>query len=171
MYRLATEEETADLAARPDLAFFSYDNKVYARTNDAKEAVIIKTNYLSHEKDATANLIKAFNPINGTMKPENYRDVKVQFVVKEQEDITEEKILINYAQIGEIADENGNGGITDRDSTPGQWIDDEDDQGEDSYHHEGFLCFVVGIVDVIPMGLESGVGTGQFLDFGDVLVT
>ena len=128
MYRLATEEETADLAARPDLAFFSYDNKVYARTNDAKEAVIIKTNYLSHEKDATANLIKAFNPINGTMKPENYRDVKVQFVVKEQEDITEEKILINYAQIGEIADENGNGGITDRDSTPGQWIDDEDDQ-------------------------------------------
>ena len=128
MYRLATEEENADLSARPDLTFFSYDNNVYVRTNDAKEAVIIKTNYLSYENDAEANLIKAFNPVNGTMKPENYRDIKVQFVVKEQENMKEEKILINYAQIGEITDENGNGGIKDRDSTPGEWIDDEDDQ-------------------------------------------
>lgn len=128
MYRLATEEETEDIASRADLSFLSYDDDMYISTENADEAVLIMTDYLSYRRNAVANLIKAFNPANREMKPENWRDVKVQYSVCEQDEMVSEKALINYAQIGSMADENGNTDVTDRDSTPGEWINDEDDQ-------------------------------------------
>ena len=128
MYRLATEEETEDIASRADLSFLSYDDDMYISTENADEAVLIMTDYLSYRRNAVANLIKAFDPANKEMKPENWRDVKVQYSVCEQDEMVTEKALINYAQIGSMADENGNTNVTDRDSTPGEWIDDEDDQ-------------------------------------------
>ena len=100
-----------------------YNGKSYVITDKAEEADVIVTDYLSKENGEN-NLIKAFD--SKTMKELDYRDVKVSFKVIEP--TTSDRILINYAQITEHTDSDGNSSVTDRDSTPNEWIDNEDDQ-------------------------------------------
>ena len=100
----------------------TYNNEKYVVTDDVKEADLIVTDYLSKENGEN-NLIKAFDP--KTMKELDYRDVKVSFKVVEAK--TSDRILINYAQITEHEDSNGDK-IKDRDSTPNEWIETDDDQ-------------------------------------------
>ena len=100
----------------------TYNNEKYIVTDDVKEADLIVTDYLSKENGEN-NLIKAFDP--KTMKELDYRDVKVSFKVVEAK--TSDRILINYAQITEHEDSNGDK-IKDRDSTPNEWIETDDDQ-------------------------------------------
>ena len=95
----------------------TYNGKVYVVTNNAKEAVLIETASLENE------LIKAFDG-----KTLDYKDVKVAFKVVEP--ATSDRILINYAQITEHKDGRGNL-VIDRDSTPNEWNDGEDDQDID----------------------------------------
>ena len=101
------------------------DNEV----TDVSKAKYIVTNYLSMEKGKTkengtnSNLIKGFN--RRTMSELDYRDVKVQFKVTEPN--TSERILVNYAQIAKETDSDGNI-VVDRDSTPNEWVEGEDDQ-------------------------------------------
>ena len=81
----------------------------------------ITTNYLAKETDED-NLIKGFNKeIMGTL---DYKDVKVVFEVIEPN--TSDKILTNIAEISEDTDKDGND-VTDRDSTPNNSNENEDD--------------------------------------------
>ena len=94
-------------------------------TNEVTEAVKITTDYLSQEKTEGENLIKAFNKdaeISDTNP--DYRDVKVAFKVTEPN--TSDRILINTAEISDDTDKDGNP-TDDKDSTPGNNKDGEDD--------------------------------------------
>ena len=98
----------------------SSEVKKYVETKDAKKAVIVRTDYLSREQNAEANLIKAFDG-----EKLDYKDVKLAFRVIEPNG--SKRILINYAQISEDKDEDGNE-VEDIDSTPDKWNEGEDDQ-------------------------------------------
>ena len=81
----------------------------------AANAKYVVTSYLS------SDLIKAYDKSSEL----DYKDVEVEFKVIAEEKSS--KIITNYAQISDHMDENGNA-VTDRDSTPDEWIDGEDDQ-------------------------------------------
>ena len=70
------------------------------------------------------NLIKAFDASSKTL---DYKDVKVSFKVIEPE--TSDRTIINYAQITDDSDSNGNS-VSDRDSTTNVWIDGEDEKNK-----------------------------------------
>ena len=91
-------------------------------TENIEEAVALETDYLSKEQEQEegANLIAPFDGENL-----DYRDVKIAFKVIEPN--TSDRILINKAQISEDTDEDGND-VKDRDSTPDEWNEGEDDQ-------------------------------------------
>lgn len=113
MYRELKEGETII----PEATTKEYNGKVYIVTNNAQEAELIETSYLDN------SLIKAFDG-----KTLDYKDVKVAFKVVEP--ATSDRILINYAQITEHKDSRGNL-VIDRDSTPNEWNEGEDDQDID----------------------------------------
>lgn len=102
--------------------------------SDISKAKYIITDYLSMEqgevKDGVnENLLKGYD--SDTMDKLDYRDLKVQFLVIEPN--TSERIITNYAQISYMTNEDGKGlkdgiKVIDRDSTPNEWIDGEDDQ-------------------------------------------
>ena len=122
----------------------TYENEKYVITSDPKQAVLILTDYLSIEKgnitklengeQVNSNLLKAFNPEVGKMTEENYRDIKVQFKVKDLVDPRKEagKLITNYAQITDDSTSDGSS-VTDRDSTPNIWENPprDDDQDKD----------------------------------------
>ena len=91
-------------------------------TENIEEAVELETDYLSKEQEVEegGNLIAAFDG-----EKLDYRDVKIVFKVIEPN--TSDRILINKAQISEDTDEDGNE-VKDRDSTPDEWNEGEDDQ-------------------------------------------
>ena len=109
--------------------------KKYVETTDASKAVIIRTDYLSKEQGEARmkegdtenpNLLKAFNPDSEVSdKNPDYRDVKLAFRVTERNG--SKRILINYAQISDDQDEDGNK-VDDIDSKTDEWNDGEDDQ-------------------------------------------
>ena len=118
---VAYKEMTSNEVGTPE-SILAYNGKSYIITDDVKEADLIVTDYLSKE-NGTDNLLKGFDP--ETMKELDYKDVKVSFKVTEP--TTSDRILTNYAQITEDTDSEGKP-VTDRDSTPNEWIDGEDDQ-------------------------------------------
>lgn len=87
-------------------------------SDDGKQ---ITTNYLSKNKDE-GNLILGFD--SKTMQTLHYKELKVNFKVIEPN--TSNKILVNIAEIEEDSDKNGDA-VVDRDSTPNNKIEDEDD--------------------------------------------
>ena len=91
-------------------------------TEKADKAVSIETDYLSKEQEQTEgeNLLEAFNG-----EELDYKDVKVAFRVTEPN--TSDRIIINQAQISEDTDKDGND-VEDKDSTPDEWNEGEDDQ-------------------------------------------
>ena len=96
--------------------------------NEVKEvnkAKYIVTDYLSKEKEkeAGSNLIKAFKVEE--MKEPEYKEVKVAFKVTIPDG--DDRIIINQAQISDDSDEDGDE-VEDKDSTPDEWKDGEDDQ-------------------------------------------
>ena len=94
-------------------------------TTDISKATTVATDYLSKdmEKTAGSNLIKAFDPT--TMKEPDYKDVKVAFKVTNTTDY--DRIVENRAQIAAETNKDGED-VKDKDSTPDEWIDGEDDQ-------------------------------------------
>ena len=94
-------------------------------TTEVTKAVSIATDYLSKEQEKTEkeNLLKAFDP--NTMTEPDHRDVKIAFKVVESN--TSDRIIINKAQIANDKDEEGNE-VNDKDSTPDEWNEGEDDQ-------------------------------------------
>ncbi len=105
-------------------------DKYGKETDNVAEAKYITTDYLSKEQEKTAgsNLLKPFDEKAyeaGSIKEPDYKEVKVSFKVNMPD--KSEEIIINKAQISDDSDENGNE-VTDKDSTPNEWIDGEDDQ-------------------------------------------
>ena len=133
MFRKISEEELNGLTEIGTNVLISYDNEYYISTDKPEEAVIIGTNYLAY-RNGSQNLLKAFNKELGKFTKDNYKDVKVQYRVKEVDEVDEDRILTNYAQIFDFSDDEGNLidgkeiDLKDEDSTPGKWIKDEDDQ-------------------------------------------
>ena len=125
-------------------------------TTDVSEAVSVKTDYLSKENEENGeNLIKAFD---GTTL--SYKDIKIAFRVKDPN--SNQYIITNYAQIADDEDENGNS-IEDKDSTPDEWNDGEDDQDIENVKVEYFdlsLLKFVSKVIVIEDGQEKITETG-----------
>ncbi|MBR3697728.1 MAG: thioester domain-containing protein [Clostridia bacterium] len=102
-------------------------NKEGKETTDVNQAVTVKTTYLSKEKETESrqNLIKAYD--DETMKTPAYKDVLIVFKVSESA-LTDKtkRDIVNTAEITSNQDSNGNN-ITDKDSTPGNKKDGEDD--------------------------------------------
>ena len=99
-------------------------------TDDVTKAKYITSDYLSKEQEKTEgeNLLKAFDKEAydaGKITEPDYREVKVAFKVTMPN--TSDEIIINQAQISDDSDEDGNE-VTDKDSTPNEWIEGEDDQ-------------------------------------------
>ena len=102
------------------------------KTDNVEDAVIVRTTYLSKENEKVAgeNLIKA-----KTGAELSYKDVKISFKIKDPS--STETIITNYAQVSKHTDPNGND-LTDRDSTPGEWEDKDDDQDIENVKVEYF---------------------------------
>ena len=154
LYREALEGEKVD-----ELNSINYNNKVYIVTDNVEEADVIVTDYLCKENGEN-NIIKAFNP--ETMKELDYKEVKVAFKVIEPE--TSDRIIINYAQITENSDSQGDRTIIDRDSTPNEWIEGEDDQDIEKikvrYFDLSLLKWVTKAI-VYENGVETITETGH----------
>lgn len=73
-----------------------------------------------------ANLLKALNK-EGPITDENPDYLDAQILCQVTEKATSNRVLVNYAQISDDKDEDGNP-IDDDDSTPDEWIDGDDDQ-------------------------------------------
>lgn len=109
----------------------AYEWKMYDKdgkeTTDVKQAVQVKTTYLSKEKETASrqNILKAYDA--QTMQTPAYRDVQVVFKVAETA-LTDKtkRDIINTAEITANQDKDGNN-IDDKDSTPGNKKDGEDD--------------------------------------------
>ena len=105
-------------------------DKYGKETDNVADSKYITTDYLSKEQEKTAgsNLLKPFDEKAyeaGSIKEPDYKEVKVAFKVNMPD--KSEEIIINKAEISDEVDENGNK-VTDKDSTPNEWIDGEDDQ-------------------------------------------
>ena len=109
-------------------ADYEYAGKKYVKTDNANEADIIVTDYLDKEiseAQGRDSLLKAYDKEKGiTDGNPDYRDIKVAFKVTETN--TSDRIIINTAEISRDEDEDGNE-VTDKDSTPGNGEEKEDD--------------------------------------------
>lgn len=103
---------------------YDKDGKV---TTDLKQAVSVKTDYLSKDKSTSRkedSLIKAVTSSSTTL---DYKDVQIVFKIDEATAKGNEgRKIINTAEITEDADKNGNP-VDDVDSTPNNNKDGEDD--------------------------------------------
>ena len=123
-------------------------------TTNVEDAVKIKTNYLSKE-NGDDNLLQAFD---GTTL--YYKDIKIAFKVKDPGSNT--VIITNHAQISDDTDEDGED-ITDKDSTPDEWNEGEDDQDIENVKVEYFdlsLLKFVSKVIIVEDGQEKISETG-----------
>ena len=133
MYREVKEDE--DVGNKNTI---EKEGKLYVETENAEEAVIVRTDYLSEENGNIAeetgknsNLLEFFDKT--TMESPDYRDVKLVFKVV-QKDIPEENedgIIINKAHITEDSDD-------DEDSIPNEWNEGEDDQDKEYVYVQKF---------------------------------
>ena len=83
-------------------------------------------NSVEGDPNYKANLLKALDP-NSPISNENPDYIDAQILCKVVEKSTSDRVLVNYAQISDDSDEDGNP-IDDIDSTPDKWIDGDDDQ-------------------------------------------
>ncbi len=141
-------------------------------TENAEEAVEIRTTYLSKENETTPGefLLQAFDR-TAEISEDNpdYLDIKVAFQVKDPNSNTE--IITNQAQITDDTDENGNP-VVDIDSTPGEWNEGEDDQDIENVKVEYFdlslLKYVTQVV-VTEDGVQKVTETGNVGDENDII--
>ena len=110
-------------------------------TDDVNQAVAVRTTHLSKEASED-NLIHAFDKEAGLSATNpDYKDVKLVFQVDElaidRTTTTEERTIINTAEISKDTDEDGNE-VDDKDSTPGNGNPDEDDIDQEKVYVKYF---------------------------------
>ena len=101
-------------------------NTTYEWEEDSNNSQIIRTKYLSKQKDASGNLIKAFNknPTSGTYTI-SYKDVQVECKVVANPQTTDTKLK----NVAEITDDSNNDNVSDRDSEPDNIGDHKNNYG------------------------------------------
>ncbi len=103
---------------------YDKDGKV---TTDAKQAVSVKTDYLSKEKSDERKDNSLIKVATGTSETLDYKDVQIVFKINESVAKSNEgRKIINTAEITDDSDKDGNP-IDDVDSTPNNNKDGEDD--------------------------------------------
>ncbi len=135
-------------------------------TENVNEAKYITSDYLSKENEKVdgENILKPFDKDaykEGSIKEPDYKEVKVAFEVTEPN--TSDRIIINSAQISDDSDEDGNE-VTDKDSTPNEWNEGEDDQDIEKIKVQYFdlaLRKWVTKAIVIEDGKETVTNTGH----------
>jgi uncharacterized repeat protein (TIGR01451 family) len=133
-------------------------------TTDINQAVSVKTDYLSKEKSEARgenNLLLAYDSsktvstAEGSANPD-YRDVQIAFKVNETVFTgTENREIINIAEITDDQDENGNP-VEDIDSTPGNNKDGEDDIDKEKLYVKYFDLALEKVLEKIVI-TEDGV--------------
>ena len=83
-------------------------------------------NAVEGDANYRANLLRALNK-EGAISDENPDYIDAQVLCRVVEQATSTRVLVNYAQISDDSDKDGNP-IDDVDSTPDEWIDTDDDQ-------------------------------------------
>lgn len=107
-----------------DWKLYDKDGKV---TTDIKQAVSVKTDYLSKEKSEERKENALIKAVTDESKSLDYKDVQIVFKIDETvAKANEGRKIINTAEITEDADKDGNP-IDDIDSTPNNNKDGEDD--------------------------------------------
>ena len=112
---------------------------------DPSEAKYVVSDYLSKDNEKTefGNLIKAFD--HDTMSTLDSKYVKIAFRVVCKQDYP--KIITNEAQISDDSDESGKS-VIDRDSTPNEWLDEDDEDIEHikvTYMDLALRKFITGV--------------------------
>ncbi len=168
MYRKLRDGEVAEGDT------ITQDNVTYVKAENANEAEVIVTDYLSMEQgearmgaDDKENpaLLTAYDEATGiTDTNPDYADVKVAFKVTEPG--TSNRIVVNSAQISEDTDENGKD-IDDDDSEPGIWNDGEDDQDKEyvkvDYFDLALRKWVTQAI-VVENGKQTVTQTGHYAE-------
>ena len=131
-------------------------------TEEAKEATKIKTNYLSKQKSED-NIIKAFDSAKNVSNTNpSYKEVKVAFEVTKKSVTDGSKIIINTAEISNDAGKDG-GEAKDRDSTPNNGKDNEDDIDKEYIEMKYFDLSLVKFVNKVIVtedGVTKEIDTG-----------
>ena len=125
-------------------------------TSDSKQAVSVRTDYLSKAKSEARNedcLLDPFNS-NDNVDKVDYRDVQIVFRVVYSDVKTSDRVIVNTAEITDDADENGDP-IDDVDSTPDNKKDNEDDLDDEKVKVKYFdLSLKKDLVKIIV--IENG---------------
>ena len=138
-------------------------------TEDVNQAVAVRTTYLSKEASED-NLIHAYDEEAGLSATNpDYKDVRLVFQVDEtainKTTTTEERTLINTAEISKDTDGDGNE-VEDIDSTPGNGDPDEDDIDQEQVYVKYFDLslkkdLASAIVTVDGTSTQHNVGEGE----------
>ena len=132
-----------------------YVDEANQPVQDMSKAKYLATDHLSKakEKNKEDNLIKYFN--SKTMTTPEYKDVEIEFRLKEN--VPQNRIIINKAEIAEDTDSSGNP-VDDQDSASSKWTDGEDDQDIEQLYEKYFdLALKLNIqnISTIKDGIET----------------
>ena len=133
-------------------------------TENAEEAVTVKTEYLSKE-NSEENLIKAFNK-NLDISKENpdYKDVKIAFKVLDPNSTEIE--IVNFAQISEDTDAEGDQiGDIDSETDNGKVEPKEDEEDNEKVRVE---YFDLSLQKYVSKGLVNENGEERIIETGNV---
>ena len=95
-------------------------------TSNLSQATTVKTDYLSKAKSEARQENNLLKPYDSKADKLDYRDLQIVFKVVESKITSKDRKIKNIAEITDDQDENGNT-ITDRDSTPNNNKEGEDD--------------------------------------------
>lgn len=116
-------------------------------TTDLSQAVSVKTDYLSKANATNINKNLLINAFDGTKV--SYQDVQIVFKIAESSVKDANRQIINTAEIQDDEDKDGNP-VYDKDSTPGNNKDDEDDIDKEIVYVKYFdLSLTKDLVKVI----------------------
>ena len=151
-----------------ELEAYNFNNKYgWVLGKDEKTGeTVVRTDYLSVEKDKNGNLITAFGENDGskTEKDLHYLDVPIKLKVVSEN--VSGKVIRNEACITDDKDKDGNN-VDDRDSKPEEWKKYEDGEYEDD---EDFDNIILQSFDLALRKFIIGVSKDTNFDDNDKLV-
>ena len=110
-------------------------------TEEEINAVEIKTNYLSKEKEMKTGRDNLIEQLSNTKETPNYKEIKIVFKVTNKNGK-----ITNKSQISASTDENGRQ-VEDRDSIANQWNEGEDDQDIEQLQEKNFELGIIKIMN------------------------
>lgn len=142
---------------------WKYYDKDGNETSDPSSAKYVSTNYLSKQQESSAgnNLIKSYNANNQL----NYKELKIVFKVT-KDNSSEERTILSNAQIIQASDSSG-GKVSDVDSSPNDWQENEDDQDTEKLYVRFFdfsLKMMVEKAIIVEGGHEKENPTSHLID-------